>query len=391
MINSPTIERFAMSKRFDIIGSLLRPDNLLKYKREIENREDIHYPFYNDFEGYEETEEKAIADIVKKQIEHGIQVISDGEFSKAFWHLDFLWGMDGIKRYISDSGFKFKDLDNQTKFETRKDIGLELLGNLSGKNHHFIHIYKKIEKYADGHTVKLCIPSPAHMFGNFVARNNYIGPYKTKGELAADLIKAYKEFVEEYAQAGGEILQMDDCIWQIFADDNPSSPYLGKPFQEILPIMEEFIEINNAIIDFGKTTGLKMWTHNCRGNYKSRSMSEGSYTKLAAYFLKKQRYDRFFLEWDDDRAGSLEALKVFQERDGEVVLGLLSSKTGTLCNEDRAKTMLKEASQILDKERLLLSHQCGFASCDNGNELNEQQQWAKIDQGQKLAKEFWGE
>ena len=154
----------------------------------------------------------------------------------------------------------------------------------------------------------------------------------------------------------------------------------------------EFIDINNTIIDFGHSLGLKVWTHNCRGNYDSRNMGGGSYLKIANLFLKQLKYDRFFLEWDDDRAGSLEALAVFQEKPGtEVVLGLLSSKTNTLDDEARVLRLLDEASQIIPKERLLLSHQCGFASCDGGNELTEDEQWAKIDQGQKIALQYWGE
>lgn len=121
-------------------------------------------------------------------------------------------------------------------------------------------------------------------------------------------------------------------------------------------------------------------------------MGGGSYTKISNLFLKQLKYDRFFLEWDDDRAGSLEALKVFKDKaNTEIVLGFLSSKTNTLDDETRIITLLEEASKIIPKDRLFLSHQCGFASCDGGNELSEDEQWAKIDQGQKIAKEFWGE
>ncbi|GJM70617.1 hypothetical protein HMSSN036_28330 [Paenibacillus macerans] len=108
-----------------------------------------------------------------------------------------------------------------------------------------------------------------------------------------------------------------------------------------------------------------MWTHNCRGNYDSRNMGGGSYVKIANLFLKQLKYDRFFLEWDDERAGSLEALEVFRDKpETEIVLGLLSSKTNTLDDEERVFRLLDEASSIIDKDRLLLSHQCGFASCD---------------------------
>ena len=153
----------------------------------------------------------------------------------------------------------------------------------------------------------------------------------------------------------------------------------------------EFIDINNTVIDFGHSLGLKMWTHNCRGNYDSRNMGGGSYIRIAELFLKQLKYDRFFLEWDDGRAGSLDALAVFKDKPGtEIVLGLLSSKINTLDDESRVIRLLDEASKIIPKDRLLLSHQYGFASCDGGNELTEEEQWAKIDQGQKISLQYWG-
>ena len=137
---------------------------------------------------------------------------------------------------------------------------------------------------------------------------------------------------------------------------------------------------------------MHVWTHNCRGNYQSRHAAGGSYAAIAEKFLRDQHYDRFFLEWDDDRAGDISALEVLKDRpDVSVVLGLLSSKTNTLDDETRVVALLDKASTILPKERLYLSHQCGFASCDCGNELTQEQQWQKINQGQKIAQAYWGE
>ncbi|MFD2114955.1 cobalamin-independent methionine synthase II family protein [Paenibacillus yanchengensis] len=384
-----------MCNKFQIVGSLLRPADLLAYKNEIEHRDDIAYPFYESFEGYEQCEAKAIEEIVDKSIENNIFPLTDGEYSKSMWHLDFVWGFAGIDRYIADHGYFFRDTDGASKYETRKDIGLRITGELSGKNHHFIHIFKKLQAAAGEHETKLCVPSPSHIFGELSWSDNIGGTdsvYKDKYELKNGLVKAYKEFVEEFAAVGGKILQFDDCLWELFADDNPNSPYTGEHInqEEVQALATEFIDINNTIIDFGHSLGLKMWTHNCRGNYDSRNMGGGSYVKIANLFLKQLKYDRFFLEWDDERAGSLEALEVFKDRpDTEIVLGLLSSKTNTLDDEARVVKMLDEASKIIDKDRLLLSHQCGFASCDGGNELTEAEQWAKIKQGQRIAEQYW--
>lgn len=385
-----------MSEKFQTVGSLLRPANLLKYKEQIENRDDIVYPFYKDFEGYEQCEAEATKAVVAKEIEHGLTVITDGEYSKSMWHLDFVWGLCGANRYIAEHGYFFRDSDGCSKYETRKDIGLRITRELSGKNHHFIAVFKRLKSIAGDREIKLCVPSPSHIFGELSWSDNIGGKdsvYKNPQELKAGLIKAYKEFVEEYAAAGGKILQFDDCLWEIFADDNPNSPYTGENInqEEVRSLAAEFIDINNTLIDFGHGLGLKMWTHNCRGNYDSRNMGGGSYVKIANLFLKQLNYDRFFLEWDDERAGSLEALRVFQDKpDTEIVLGLLSSKTSTLDDEARVIRLLDEASKMIEKNRLFLSHQCGFASCDGGNELTEEEQWKKIDQGQKIARQYWG-
>ncbi|WP_085834192.1 cobalamin-independent methionine synthase II family protein [Clostridium merdae] len=386
-----------MSKRFHTVGSLLRPQNLLGYKHQIEERDDITYPFYSDFEGYEQCELEATKEVVKQQIQHDLVIITDGEYSKSMWHLDFVWGFEGVSRYIADHGYFFRDKDDTQKYETRRDIGLRITAPLSGKNHHFIEVFKRLQSIAGEKETKLCIPSPSHIFGELSWSDNIGGKdsvYATTQELKAGLVKAYNEFIAEFAAAGGKILQMDDCLWELFADDNPNSPYTGENVDQatVHALASEFIDINNTVIDYGHSLGLQMWTHNCRGNYDSRNMGGGSYLKIANLFLKQLKYDRFFLEWDDDRAGSLEALAVFQEKPNtDIVLGLLSSKTNTLDDEERVLRLLNEAAQIIPKERLLLSHQCGFASCDCGNELTHEEQWAKIDQGQKIALAFWGE
>jgi 5-methyltetrahydropteroyltriglutamate--homocysteine methyltransferase len=308
------------SFKFQIVGSLLRPSELLKYKTQIEHRDGISYPFYEDFAGYETCEAEAIKDVVNKEIEHGLSVITDGEYSKLMWHLDFVWGFEGVER--------------------------EEQIILSKK-------FKEFHEHAGDRETKLCVPSPSHIFGELSWSDNIGGKdaiYKNRQELKAGLVKAYKEFVGGFADLGGKIIQFDDCLWGLFADDNPNSP----------------------------------------GNYDSRNMGGGSYVKIANLFLRQLKYDRFFLEWDDERAGSLEALAVFKDRpDTEIILSLLSSKTNTLDDEERVVRLLNEAATIIDKGRLFLSHQCGFASCDGGNELTEDEQWAKINQGQRIAKQYW--
>ena len=378
-------------ERFQLVGSLLRPTNLLDYKNKIEVRDDIQYPFYNDFIGYQETETAEIAKIIEKQITEEIPVITDGEYSRSMWHLDFVWGFEGIERFIADSGYTFQDFDGGI-YETRKDIGIRITTPLSGKNHHFITLFKQLKAQAEDHPVKITVWGAAHAYTELAVMNQIYGEdqvYKTQDALKEGLIQAYKEFLVEYKDAGGQIIQFDDCLWELFSEDNEQS-FFTAGNNGLEDLADAFIAINNNVADFAHELGLKVWTHNCRGNYESRHAAGGSYESIAEKFLRDQRYDRFFLEWDDERAGELSALSVLKDRpEVEVVLGLLSSKTAHLDDEGRVYQLLEKASDILPKERLFLSHQCGFASCDGGNELSIDQQWAKINQGQAIAEKFW--
>lgn len=378
-------------ERFQLVGSLLRPTNLLDYKNKIEVRDDIQYPFYNDFIGYQETETAEIAKIIEKQITEEIPVITDGEYSRSMWHLDFVWGFEGIERFIADSGYTFQDFDGGI-YETRKDIGIRITAPLSGKNHHFITLYKQLKAQTKDHPIKITVWGAAHAYTELAIMNQIYGEdqvYKTQDALKEGLIQAYKEFLVEYKEAGGQIIQFDDCLWELFSEDNEQS-FFTAGNNGLEELADAFIAINNNIADFAHELGLKVWTHNCRGNYESRHAASGSYESIAEKFLRDQRYDRFFLEWDDERAGELSALSVLKDRpEVEVVLGLLSSKTAHLDDEERVYQLLEKASDVLPKERLFLSHQCGFASCDGGNELSIDQQWAKINQGQAIAEKFW--
>lgn len=135
-----------MSKRFLTVGSLLREEELLKYKDEIRKRDDITYPFYDDLEGYKKVEDQSVADVVKAQKDHNLVQISDGEHSKSLWHLDFVWGLNGAERYIADTGYLFRDKGNEGIYETRKDIGIKFVDKINGKNHPFIDHFKRLKR-----------------------------------------------------------------------------------------------------------------------------------------------------------------------------------------------------------------------------------------------------
>ena len=154
------------------------------------------------------------------------------------------------------------------------------------------------------------------------------------------LINAYKEFLEEYKAVGGKIVQFDDCLWELFDPSNPAS-FFAEANSDLAELADEFVAINNEVVDYAHELGLTVWTHNCRGNYESRSAAEGTYEAIAKKFLAEQHYDRFFLEWDSDTAGDIKALEALKDSKAEVVLGLLSSKTTELDDENVFLTCLK--------------------------------------------------
>ena len=197
-----------MSKRFLTVGSLLREEELLSYKDEIKTREDITYPFYEDLKGYKEREDKAVANVVKAQKEHGLVQITDGEYSKSLWHLDFVWGLHSVERYIANNGYFFRNNDgSKEKYETRNDIGIKLVDKINGKNHPFIDHFKRLKKLAGDTEIKQCIPSPSHIYGEltlFIGIDD--GYYAGKEEnFGKDLVASYKDFIKEYKEAGGKI------------------------------------------------------------------------------------------------------------------------------------------------------------------------------------------
>ncbi len=141
------------------------------------------------------------------------------------WHLDFVWGLKGIERYIADHGYTFKDHDGG-QYETRKDIGIRITGPLSSKNHHFIEIYKLVKEEADGEDTKLTVWGPVHAYTELAVFDRLAGPgqvYETNEDLKKGLIQAYKEFLDDYKATGGLIIQFDDCLWELFDESNPAS------------------------------------------------------------------------------------------------------------------------------------------------------------------------
>lgn len=367
--------------RCDIVGSFLRPD-VLKQARADFNAGII------DAAQLKTVEDVAIRDLVAKQKAAGLKVVTDGEFRRSYWHLDFMWGLQGIERRTSREGYMFHDE------ETTADTAV-VTGPISGENHPFVEHFKFVQALAgDDHVARQTIPAPIQTFSEVTLdrcdgqQESLRGVYATDEELADAIAAAYRQVIADLYAAGCRNIQFDDCTWGIYCDTDFVAK-TGMQAVDIQKVSELGVALNNAAIE-GAPEVLVINTHVCRGNYHSTYAFEGGYDPVAPYLFAHENVDAFYLEFDTPRAGGFEPLAHVAEGK-KVVLGLITSKQPGLEDKEVVKARIKEASKYVPLENLYLSPQCGFASCEIGNKLTEEEQWAKIALIQEIAAEVWGE
>lgn len=367
--------------RCDIVGSFLRPD-VLKQARADFNAGII------DAAQLKTVEDVAIRDLVAKQKAAGLKVVTDGEFRRSYWHLDFMWGLQGIERRTSREGYMFHDE------ETTADTAV-VTGPISGENHPFVEHFKFVQVLAgDDHVARQTIPAPIQTFSEVTLdrcdgqQESLRGVYATDEELADAIAVAYCQVIADLYAAGCRNIQFDDCTWGIYCDTDFVAK-TGMQAVDIQKVSELGVALNNAAIE-GAPEDLVINTHVCRGNYHSTYAFEGGYDPVAPYLFAHENVNAFYLEFDTPRAGGFEPLAHVAEGK-KVVLGLITSKQPGLEDKEVVKARIKEASKYVPLENLYLSPQCGFASCEIGNKLTEEEQWAKIALIQEIAAEVWGE
>lgn len=367
--------------RCDIVGSFLRPD-VLKQARADFNAGII------DAAQLKTVEDVAIRDLVAKQKAAGLKVVTDGEFRRSYWHLDFMWGLQGIERRTSREGYMFHDE------ETTADTAV-VTGPISGENHPFVEHFKFVKALAgDDHVARQTIPAPIQTFSEVTLdrcdgqQESLRGVYATDEELADAIAAAYRQVIADLYAAGCRNIQFDDCTWGIYCDADFVAK-TGMQAVDIQKVSELGVALNNAAIE-GAPEDLVINTHVCRGNYHSTYAFEGGYDPVAPYLFAHENVNAFYLEFDTPRAGGFEPLAHVAEGK-KVVLGLITSKQPGLEDKEAVKARIKEASKYVPLENLYLSPQCGFASCEIGNKLTEEEQWAKIALVQEIAAEVWGE
>lgn len=383
-INSQEMEKIRMKNlttpfRYDYVGSFLRPEKLKKARADFEAGKITR-------EQLKEVEDACILELVAKIKELGYHVITDGEFRRATWHLDFMWGFDGIEHK--------KTVDGNTTFDGEAAMidDTFMVGKISVKNHPFVDHFKFVKTLEDENTIaKQTVPSPAQFYAYFTGAellDTTLEIYGTEEAFAEDVIKSYGEFIEEIYAAGCRTLQFDDCVWGGLVNPKLAVALTGRRGEALEEYKKVILALNNKVVEEAPAD-LTINTHVCRGNYHSTFFSSGAYDGVADLLFGEENVNAYYLEYDDERSGGFAPLaKITGNK--KVVLGLVTTKTPKLEDKQSVIARIKEASKYVPLENLYLSPQCGFASCEIGNKLTEEEQWAKLKLVKEIAEEVWG-
>jgi len=366
--------------RADHVGSLLRPPQLLEARAR-------HAAGELDADGLREVEDSAIRDVVRLQQDAGLQTATDGELRRTSWHMDFIYQLDGIDSTDQKLAVHFKNAEGDLDFESaalsvhdRVTLGKTIFGDA-------FTFLRDVVDDASAMTPKLTIPSPSmvHYRGGRAAIDESV--YPDLEPFWTDLSAAYAEQVRRLGDLGCTYLQLDDT----------SLAYLNDPEQRAMVAAqggdpdhqhEQYIRIINAAIK-DRPEGMRVTTHMCRGNFRSSWAAEGGYDFVAEALFSDLDVDGFFLEYDDERSGGFEPLR-FVPEGKQVVLGLVTTKTGRLEDKDLLKRRVEQASKYVPLEQLCLSPQCGFSSTVEGNALTVEDELAKLRLVVDTAQEIWG-
>ena len=358
--------------RADHVGSLLRPARLKAARADFDNGK-------INAETLRPTEDECIREVVARQQDVGLQAVTDGEFRRAWWHFDYLDGLDGVELVRSEHGIQFQGV--QTKPGT-----IAVTGRVNFNGHYMVDHFRFLHGAARV-MPKMTIPSPSvlHFRGGRVSVSKQI--YPGLDEFFADTAEAYRKAVLAFYAAGCRYLQFDDTAWSYLcsAKEREASRARGDDPEALPRIYADMI--NHALAD--KPDDMTVTTHVCRGNFRSSWIAEGGYEPVAELLLGETAYDGYFLEYDTDRAGGFEPLRFLPKGDKRVVLGLVTSKSGDLEDRDAIRRRIDEASRYADPAQFCLSPQCGFASTEEGNILTEYQQWKKLEMIVEIAAEIF--
>ncbi|MFZ0846910.1 MAG: 5-methyltetrahydropteroyltriglutamate--homocysteine S-methyltransferase [Pseudolabrys sp.] len=359
--------------RADHVGSILRTAPVKQARAQREKGEITPAQL-------KAVEDREIEKIIKKQEEVGLQLATDGEFRRAWWHFDFFSTLDGVELYELDHGIQFQGV--QTKMQS-----IKVTGKIGFSNHPMLEHFK----FLKAHTKvmpKMTIPAPSVMHFRLEPGAVSKDFYASRDAIFDDLAMAYQKAIMAFYDAGCRYLQWDDTAWAYLCSKDELKKAKDRGL-DVDHLQETYTACINKALE-AKPADMTITTHVCRGNFRSTWISSGGYEPVAANMLGKCNYDGYFLEYDSERAGGFEPLRFLPKGNKIIVLGLVTSKSGRLEPRDDLKKRIDEAAKIVPLEQLALSPQCGFASTEEGNVLAEEEQWAKLKMIVELSKEVWG-
>ena len=358
--------------RADMVGSLLRSAAVKTARAEAA----AGRLSPEDLSGIEDAQ---ISALIRKQEDVGLQAVTDGEYRRAFWHFDFLENLTGVQGYDSDAGIQFKGVATKAR-------GVRVTGKLDFPHDHPHLAHFRYLAARTGRVAKMTIPSPSMLHYRGGRKAVDITAYYRMEDYYADLGRAYAKAVRAFYDAGCRYLQLDDTSLSYFCDPEQRK-MLSDRGDDPDTLIEIYRDVINAAIA-EKPADMVITTHTCRGNFKSTFIASGGYEPVADMLFNQIDVDGYFMEWDDERSGGFEPLR-FLPKGKHVVLGLVTTKFGSIESPDALKRRIAEAARHAPLEQLCLSPQCGFASTEEGNVLAEAEQWAKLSLIVDVAREVW--
>ena len=357
--------------RADHVGSLLRPPELREARLQAKSGQ-------LSLGAFKTIEQRCIREVIARQEAIGLQGITDGEFSRDWWHLDFLAGIEGVELRTSTT-LRFEGVDDIPPTPA-------VSGKLRALKPDMIDAFTFLESATSG-TAKFTIPSPSmlHMRGgrNAISRE----AYPDIDAFWSDAASAYRAAIGQFAAAGCTYLQLDDVSFSYLCDEKfRASARNNGDDPAALPRIYA-AAINAALRN--RPAGMAVTMHTCRGNFRSTWVAASPYDNAVMEAMFSTDVDAFFMEFDSDRAGGFESLRLLP-RGKKVVLGLVTTKLGKLEAKDELKRRIDAAAKIVPLEDLCLSPQCGFASTHHGNTLSYDEQWRKLERVVEVAREVWG-
>lgn len=365
-----------LNYKFDQVGSYLRPAALKQAHA------DYAAGTIDDAE-LTAIKQTAIKDVVALQAEAGLKDITDGEYNRSWWHLDFLWNLTGVDKYDYEASYKFHGS------KTRTD-NVELTGKVAANpDHPFYADFDYLQSLLPAGTeAKVTIPSPSMLFRDNRS-DNWHQFYATWGAYLNDLAQAYHDTLLQFYARGARYIQLDDTTWAFLIarfEENVDNP---TEYTRYAHVAQDIVTVINKVLA-DLPADLKVSTHVCRGNFKSTYLFEGSYATVAPY-LGQLNYDAFFLEYDNERAGDFAPIAdIWNNRpDVEIVLGLITSKFAELEDETAIIDRISVATQYVPLTNLALSTQCGFASTEEGNAVTPDDERAKLALIKRISTQVW--